>query len=105
MVQYLGECGYEVDGALKAKDALALLEKGSYDLIITDIVMPDMDGIETILKIRKQDKDVPIIAMSGGGRISHEDYLTLASQLGANTTLAKPFQLSTLTATIEEIIR
>jgi len=103
MVRYFRDKGYSVQGCTEAKDALNSLSETHFDIIVTDIVMPDMDGIELIIKIREMNKDIPVIAMSGGGRLDPKDYLNLASQLGANFTLAKPFHLDTLQTLIESL--
>jgi YesN/AraC family two-component response regulator len=61
------------------------------DLVVTDIIMPNKEGSETILEFRRSYGDVKIVAMSGGGRNSSQDYLKLARTFGANLTLSKPF--------------
>ena len=67
-------------------------------LIITDLVMPEQEGLETIRQVRKHHPKIPIIAISGGGRNSSTDYLLLARKLGAAGTLAKPFSRDELVA-------
>ena len=83
--------GYHAIVAQNGLIALKLLESNEVDVIITDIVMPEKEGLETILYIRKHYPDIPIIAISGGARIKPESYLDLAKQFGARFTLAKPF--------------
>jgi CheY-like chemotaxis protein len=82
--------GYEIQEASSGKEALQSYARLPPDLILTDIVMPDTEGIEMIIKIRKSDPNVKIIAMSGG------DYLEMARKLGADRTLTKPFSNQTL---------
>lgn len=82
--------GYEVQEASSGKEALQSHARSPPDLILTDIVMPDTEGIEMIIKIRKSDPNVKIVAMSGG------DYLGMARKLGADCTLTKPFSNQTL---------
>jgi DNA-binding response OmpR family regulator len=77
--------GYEVKEASNGEEALRWYAQSSADLVLTDIVMPDMEGIEMIMKIRKTDLNVKIIVMSGN------DYLDLARKLGADYALRKPF--------------
>jgi DNA-binding NtrC family response regulator len=96
--------GHEVVTAVNGKSALAILPKLEFDLILTDIVMPDMEGLELIRAIRKMNTTTKIIAMSGGGRGTAEDYLTLARKFGASETLEKPFDITTLTSTVARVV-
>ena len=91
IVQLLSDAGYDVEGARDGDLGLKILEAKSFDLIVSDIVMPEKEGIETILTIRKHNKTVPIIAISGGGKLGPELYLPLAKQCGANEAFQKPF--------------
>jgi DNA-binding response OmpR family regulator len=95
--KFLGRTGYEVQEARNGKEALQIHNSQPADLIIIDILMPDKDGIETIVELRRIHQDVKIIAISGGGQIMGMDFLTVAEMLGADSTLAKPF-------TVEEIL-
>lgn len=70
------------------------------DLVITDILMPGKEGIETIIELRQERPDVPIIAMSGGGRTHTRQYLELAQRLGVKGILKKPFRRSELLAAV-----
>lgn len=65
--------------------------EGPFDLVITDIIMPDQEGVETIQLIRKIRPDQKIIAMSGGGRTKTMEFLQIAASLGAERVLKKPF--------------
>lgn len=87
------------------KDALAKITKGSFDLIVTDIIMPDMEGIELILRLRRRSRDLPIIAISGGGRGGPEVYLELARSCGAARVLAKPFEAAQLLSYVNEALQ
>ena len=73
------------------------------DIVITDIIMPDKDGIEVILHLKKNYKKVRIIAISGGGRINAKDHLEIAGQLGVDATLTKPFSHEDIIRIIKEI--
>jgi len=66
------------------------------DIVVTDIVMPDIDGIELLLQLRKLNPDIKVIVMSGGNRGHADAYLHMADKLGANAILSKPFELSEL---------
>jgi DNA-binding response OmpR family regulator len=100
----LEKAGYEVVEASDGRDALNLQEKSPADLIITDIIMPEKEGIDTIMDFRMHYPQVRIIAMSGGGRIGPTEYLDLAEKLGADKTFAKPFSSKALLATIHELL-
>jgi CheY-like chemotaxis protein len=83
--------GYEVQIAANGLDGVALFRQQPCDLVITDMVMPVKDGLQTILELRDKAPDLPIIAISGGGVISKERYLTVAGYLDRVITIAKPF--------------
>jgi DNA-binding response OmpR family regulator len=82
--------GHEVDLALNGRDGMELFEKIKPDLVITDIIMPYKEGLETILELRKKYPELLIIAISGGGRIGPDGYLPSAKLLGANMVFQKP---------------
>lgn len=89
----LKQYGYEVTLAANGREALALYRSRPIDLVITDIIMPDMEGIETIRELRKLNPDAKIIAMSGGGTGRAADYLRVASMFGVNQVIEKPFDM------------
>ena len=95
---------HEVTTARDGNGAIEAVMHGTFDLVVTDLVMPDKEGIETIVEIRKLKPDLKIIAMSGGGRGSAEDYLEMAAVLGASKTLAKPFPSHDLLSAITEVL-
>lgn len=74
------------------------------DLIITDIVMPDKEGVEFIQGLRELDTTTPVIAVTGGDRVNAYSYLALSRKLGANAILAKPFSSSDLLDTIKKLL-
>lgn len=92
----LERAGFEVEAAANGYQALALYKERGADLVVTDLVMPECEGLETILALRRLANTPRIIAMSGGGRGSAEDYLDTAKVLGVKATLAKPFATSDL---------
>jgi two-component system, chemotaxis family, chemotaxis protein CheY len=92
--------GYEVECAVEGHQGLEAFRRRRPDLVISDIVMPEMEGIQTIMELRILSRDCPIIAISGGGRFGKVDFLDVAKQLGANATLAKPFETEELLQTV-----
>ena len=83
--------GHEVLEAQDGIQAIVVANRCTPDLLITDIVMPNKEGLETIMEFRRIHPDVPIIAISGGGKFNTIDYLPLARKMGASLTLRKPF--------------
>ncbi|MBD3226438.1 MAG: response regulator [Caldithrix sp.] len=85
--------GYEVFEAENGSEGLQIMRDhvDEVDLVITDIIMPDKEGIETIQELKRDYPDVRILAISGGGKVHPEGYLGLAKAMGANDTLSKPF--------------
>jgi len=96
--------GYDVTEASGGEEGIEMFHKNPADLIITDIIMPDKEGIETIMELKKDFPGVRIIAISGGGRIGAEYYLDMAEQLGAVRTFAKPVDLKELLEAVREIL-
>lgn len=96
---------HQVTTASDGNAALAALARGTFDVVVTDIVMPDKEGIELIVDMRKVRPDLPIIAMSGGGRGSSADYLEMAALLGARKTLAKPFSTQELLEAVRDVLQ
>lgn len=86
----LEKAGHEVEIALNGKEGMVLFERNKPDLLITDIIMPEKEGLETIFELRRQYPDLKIIAISGGGRIGPDGYLPGAKLLGANAVFTKP---------------
>jgi len=83
--------GFEVVTAKDGVQGVAAFSREHPDLVITDIIMPEKEGLQTIREIRQEQSDAKIIAISGGGRVGNVDYLSKAQELGAIETIAKPF--------------
>lgn len=98
--EFLRDAAHEVTTAANGMEALKLARSAPFDLVITDLVMPEKEGIETILALRKESPTTKIIAMSG----STEDYLTVARKLGASGTLAKPFSRQQLLDAVASVL-
>jgi len=86
----LTRAGYRVSCALTGRKGLEFLAGGGFDLVLTDIIMPELDGIEAIRRIRDDYPDLRVIAMSGGGQIDKADFLHMAQVLGADRVMEKP---------------
>jgi CheY-like chemotaxis protein len=105
LVKLLTNDGHTVAIAGDGKVALSLLKTMRPDLIITDILMPNMDGIETIMNMSRSGAVTPIIAMSGGRRsITTEFMLGSAKLMGVHATLAKPFSRADLRRAVKEAL-
>ena len=100
----LEDVGIEVVQAADGKEGLRAFQRSRPDLIVTDIIMPEKEGIQTIIDIRKSDRHLPIIAISGGGRVGNTDFLEIASRLGATTTLPKPFDPEVLVSLVHRLV-
>lgn len=92
----LGSDGHTVFEAADGVEGVALLGLHPVDVVITDILMPNKEGIETIIELRKTRPGLKIVAMSGGGIMSGSDALRVARSLGAHATLRKPFRIADL---------
>ena len=93
----LEQAGYEVEEARDGKEGLDRYRAQSSDLVIMDILMPDQDGLEVIMTLRREFPDARVIAMTGGSEtIGVLNFLDVAKMLGARRTLHKPFELKVL---------
>ena len=99
----LGQLGHEVTEARNGLEAVAQYDLAPADLVITDPVMPGMDGIETILKFKQRNPRPKIIAISGGGRFNADELLAMAKHLGAQQILVKPLTLEQISAAILQV--
>ncbi len=99
----LEDAGCSVSVAENGVRGVKLLESASFDVIVTDILMPEKDGIEIIMEIRKSSPDAKIIAVSGGGAVADTSFLTVASMLGAHRTLQKPVSLHELRDAVQTL--
>ena len=104
LCQTLEKAGYTVSEAANGTKGVDFFKKESADLVITDILMPDKEGIETIMEIRRMVPDIKIIAVSGGGRIGSDSYLELARKLGAIETFSKPIDRKKLVEVLGNIL-
>jgi len=96
---------YKVIVAENGREALLKFKSSLTSLVITDILMPDEDGLKVIMKLKEMNPDLKIIAISGGGKAGPGNYLSLAKALGANEIFTKPFPLKALIDKTEELLR
>lgn len=100
----LERAGHEVLETANGKLAMNLLKRGPVDLVITDIIMPEMEGIDLIMAIRAMYPHLKIIAISGGGKIDPRLCLKIADKLGADRILQKPFSKSAILSIVGELL-
>ena len=100
----LGRAGHKVSIAANGKEGMRIFRGGKFDLLITDLIMPEKEGLETIMELRQEFPDTKIIAMSGGGRVGAKSYLKMAHTLGAKKTLTKPFGREDLLSAVNGMI-
>ncbi len=96
--------GYEVQTADNGDEGVRLLEEGSFDLIITDIIMPEKEGLETIMDIMHRDPASKVIAISGGGRSAAGSYLKTAEYFGAVKSFQKPFDRKDFLGAVRDLV-
>jgi CheY-like chemotaxis protein len=97
----LERAGYIVTSTGDGRSALEQYGSNPTDLVITDLIMPETDGLEMIQELRRINPDVRILAISGGGRVDAEEYLSVARKFGAVEVLSKPFTGQELKRAVE----
>ena len=102
VTEVLKQEGFEVLLARNGEEGLALFDANTVDLVITDMVMPVKDGLDTMLELKKKVPALPVIAISAGGTIPKERYLAMAGHLQNTKTLAKPFSGEELLAVVHD---
>jgi len=103
--QTLEREGYEVVEASDGKAGLKRYHENPTDLIITDLIMPEKEGIETITELRRAFPDVKIIAISGGGQVDPGQYLSIAKSFGVQYTFAKPVERNELLKAVRDLLK
>jgi DNA-binding response OmpR family regulator len=96
---------YDVQAASDGQMGLARFMARPTDLVVTDIIMPNREGIETIVALKKARPSVKVVAISGGYRVGPADFLHLAGHVGADGVLAKPFRLAALLNLAAQLLR
>ena len=102
--QVMEWAGYEVIEAADGREGMLKQRKQPADLVITDLIMPEQEGLETITSLKKEYPQVKIIAISGGGRIGPDAYLPAAQELGADRVFSKPFDVRELATCVRELL-
>ena len=100
--EVLESAGHSVVASESARKALRLCNQQCFDLVITDIVMPEMDGLQLVQELQKVYVDLPILLVSGA---MNPDFERVARQLGVVATLGKPWTAVELTSTVEKIFK
>lgn len=100
----LSAAGHQVTLAADGDEGLAAFDGSPAEIVITDLLMPGTEGIETIRELRRRDPRLPIIAISGGGSLDKTDLLNLAERFGANWTLAKPLESKDLVDAVAALL-
>jgi DNA-binding NtrC family response regulator len=101
----LSRAGYEVVQAVDGSEAVRLWRESRADLVITDLHMPNKDGIQTIVELLTHSPGVPIIAMSGGGQTKRLDLLGNLTLLGTVLTIEKPFTLGEMMSVVSRALK
>lgn len=104
MRRILEKDGHRVREAADGAEGISLFREQIPDLVITDLIMPEKEGIETIQELSAEAPDVPILAVSGGGAVGPGGPLMDAELLGATATLAKPFSVETLQEKVRSLL-
>lgn len=100
----LESAGHEVVEAGDGAEGTEVFRGSHFDLVVTDLIMPEKEGIETILHLREVDANVPILVVSGGYSFDKVGPLEDAEMLGADASLAKPFTVAQLTETVDALL-
>jgi CheY-like chemotaxis protein len=105
LAKILERAEHRVTAAADGAEGLRALQEDRPDLIITDVYMPEMDGIEILIRIRDADPELPVVVISGGGFAPADFVLEDASQLGADAILSKPFERSVVLDTVRRALK
>ena len=96
--------GHQVVELADGRGVVDECERFEPDVVVTDMLMPDTDGIEAIMALRRRFRDLPIVAISGGGSASSGHYLEMARNFGATGVLAKPFSSADLLTAVADVL-
>jgi DNA-binding response OmpR family regulator len=102
--EFLELGGFTVKTVQNSSEALPIMDKEEFNILITDLEMPNVHGLDIISGVRKNNKEIIIIAFSGGGRSGLCDNLSVAERLGADCSMRKPFMGSELVNNVNELV-
>ena len=105
LTRVLTSAGHQVDVAENGLKAIRQFKLSPPDLVLTDIVMPDQDGLELLREIGELNAQMPVVVMTGGGEIMGQDYLLFADRLGASAIILKPFENAVLLSKIDGLLK
>ncbi len=96
--------GHEILEATDGKEGIRVYGNKRVDLVITDLIMPNMEGVETIIQLKRESPEIKIMALSGGGRNEPQSDLSMAKKLGANYTFEKPYARIPVMQAVEDLL-
>jgi CheY-like chemotaxis protein len=102
--QFLESHGYSIECCSNGVEGLEKMRESNVDLVIVDIMMPEMDGLEVVQEIRKVNENLPIIAISGGMRHAAMNFVSFAQEFGANAVFEKPVALADLLESVKKLL-
>jgi len=104
VARILVDMGHQVSEAKDGVEGMKVFNREPPDLVLTDIIMPEKEGIETIVELRRKAPDTRIVAMSGGGKHGDLTYLRIATAVGADAVIAKPFRSAEMAEVVERVL-
>jgi len=105
LAQWFQQAGCKVMVARDGVEGLAQFDKLRPNAVVTDIIMPNREGVETLMAIKALDPDVKVLAISGGGRLGSTDVLAMAHSLGADAIMAKPFRSTDVVGAVARLLQ
>jgi CheY-like chemotaxis protein len=105
LAQWFQQAGCKVVAARDGVEGLAQFNEVRPDAVVTDIIMPNREGVETLMAIKAEAPDVKILAISGGGRLGSADLLAMAYSLGADAVMAKPFRSTEIISAVARLFQ
>lgn len=101
----LTENGFDVVSAPSGVEGVEIAQTEHVDVVITDILMPDKDGLETLMELKKSCPHIKVLVISGSGEFLENSFLEMANKLGADASLAKPLDIKQLISTVSDLVR